>query len=75
MSINEDYAGGSYKSNGELETDIENLTNRVSGLEAEISELKELILQMVELGPMNDKEVQGWEVASVLAKWVSGDRE
>lgn len=73
MSVNEDYAGGSYKSNGELESDIENLENEVSGLKAEISELKELIRQMMDLNVNRVDLVQTSEVVQTLATWVNED--
>lgn len=73
MSVNEDYAGGSYKSNGELESDIETLRDEVSGLGAEISELKELIRQMMDLNVNRVDLVQTSEVVQTLATWVNED--
>lgn len=76
MSINEDYAGGSYKTNSELESDIEDLQaqlsavrDKVQDLENDIEALKNFIRQEVEQGPNNDSQFKGWEVFNLLSNW------
>lgn len=75
MSIHEDYAGGSYKSNGELESDIENLSARVAALESHIEQLTELLKQYREMGPINGREVQAWELSNVFMNWLKSDED
>lgn len=76
MSINEDYAGGSYKTNGELESEIEDLQaqlsathDKVQDLENDIETLKNHIKSVIEIGPNNDIEFKGWEVFNILRNW------
>lgn len=78
MSVSEDYAGGSWKSNAELEAEVENLQNQVSAaqdkiisLESDVENLKNLIRRLDEAGP-TEVNFQGWEVFSVLREWANG---
>lgn len=48
---------------------IDRLSKRVLELEKDNERLKKLIKHAIEMGPMNDKEIQGWEVMNVLSNW------
>jgi hypothetical protein len=75
MGINEDYAGGSWKTNAELEDDVENLSARVASLESDLEQLRELLKRLAETGPNNEREFRGWEISRPLMEWAIGEDE
>jgi hypothetical protein len=48
---------------------IDALSKRIFELETETERLKKLIKQVIETGPNNDREFQGWEVMNALSNW------
>lgn len=52
---------------------IEAQEKRIASLESDLDQLRELLKQLSDLGPNNEREFRGWEISRPLMEWANGE--